>query len=71
MSAVGATIQRESPHHEPRVQPLVQDWMTFIRAMEDRYAAPVRHTPAEVLATATWATRVGAHPPAGPPRCSS
>ena len=71
MPAVGATVQREPPHHKSRVQPLVQDWLTFIRTMEDRYAAPVRHTPAEVLAAATWATRVAGHPPAGPPRRSS
>ena len=71
MSAVGATVQRESPHPAPRVPPLVQDWLTFIRAMEDRYAAPVRHTPAEVLATATWAARLDVYPPAEPTRRSS
>ena len=71
MPAVGATVHREPPHHEPHVQPLVQDWLMFIRTMEDCYAAPVRHTPAEVLAAATWATHLDVHPPAGPTRRSS
>jgi hypothetical protein len=66
MQAVSATLPRDAPRVEALSQPLIEDWTTFIRAMEAYYAAPVRQTPAEVLAAASWAACVGLHPPAVP-----
>ena len=66
MHAVDATSPRASPHPASVPRPLIQTWRRFIRAMEDHYAAPVRHTPAEVLAAATSAARSGRQPPALP-----
>jgi hypothetical protein len=66
MDAVSATLPRDAPQVEAPSQPLIEEWTTFIRAMEDYYAAPVRQTPAEVLTAASWAARFGLHPPAVP-----
>ena len=65
MHAIGATVPREASHPES-LSPLIQGWRTYIRAMEDHYAAPVQHTPAEALAAATWAARLHMHPPVVP-----
>jgi len=72
MRIADATLPRDVPHGEALSPPLIEDWTSFIRAMEAYYAAPMRHTPAEVRTAATWAARCGLHPPAvsGPGRAT-
>ena len=66
MHAVAATVSQDVSHQAPPSQPPVQTWLTFIRAMEVRHAARVRHTPAEAHAVAAWAARLDVRPPGVP-----
>jgi len=66
MHIADATLPRDAPRAEAPSQPLIEEWATFIRAMEEHYPAPVRQTPEEVLTAANWAARFGLHPPAVP-----
>jgi hypothetical protein len=56
-----AALSPDAPPHA-----LHQAWITFLRAMEGHYDAPVRQTPAELRTAAAWAACVGLQPPALP-----
>ena len=56
-----AALSPDAPPHA-----LHEAWITFLRAMEDHYDAPVRQTAAELHTAAAWAVRLGLQPPALP-----
>jgi len=59
-------IAPATPPPETAPQPLIDAWLTYLRAMEAQYDAPVRQTPEEALTAASWAAGFGLRPPALP-----